>query len=156
MSDIDCFQGRWTESTRNREKALELDPRNLSNLRKLAQNYGFMRRFAESVATMDRAMALAPEDAVMRAGRAALDLSWRADPKPLHNIFEAMIYENAPAAAEVGELWLELALCERDPVLAERAMSTIGNGFNWSQLFFSTSFLKACVARVFGVDAAAR
>ena len=156
MSDIDCFQGRWTESTRNCKKALELDPRNLSNLRGLALNYRFMRRFAESVATIDRAMALAPEDAVMRANRACLDLQWRADPKPLRKIFEVMITENASAAAEVGELWLELALCERDPVLTERAMSTIGNGFNWNQLSFSTTFLKACVARAFGDDAAAR
>jgi hypothetical protein len=67
-----------------------------------------------------------------------------------------MIYENGPAASITGELWLNLALCERDPVLAERAMAIIGNGFNRNQLFFSLTFLKACVARAFGDDAAAR
>jgi hypothetical protein len=66
-----------------------------------------------------------------------------------------MMYENPAAAMLAGELWLDLALCERDPVLAERAMRTIGDGFNRNQLFFSFSFLKACVARAFGDDAAA-
>ena len=100
MGDIDRLQGRWNESARNCEKALELDPRNLSNLRQLALGYQFMRRFAESAATMDRAIALAPEDAEMRAIRAWLDLHWRADPKPLHKIFEVMINENPAAAAD--------------------------------------------------------
>ena len=156
MASIDRCQGRWTEAVRNLEKALDLDPHNLSNLRDVALAYLSMRRFAESATTMDRAMALAPEDAGLRAFRAWLDLMWRADPKPLHKIFEAMINENGLAAALGGEFWLELALCERDPVLAERAMATIGNGLNRNQLFFSTTFLKACVARAFGDDAAAR
>ena len=126
MAFIDRRQGRSTEAVRNLEKALELDPRNLSNLWQLARFYLDLRRFAEGAAIVDRTIALAPEDAVLRANRASLDLQWRADPKPLHEIFEVMIYENGPAASIAGELWLDLALCERDPVLAERAMATIG------------------------------
>src|SRR2546430_5372198 len=145
MASIDRCQGRWTEAVRNLEKALDLDPHNLSNLRDVALAYLSMRRFAESATTMDRAMALAPEDAGLRAFRAWLDLMWRADPKPLHKIFEAMINENGLAAALRGEFWLELPLCEREPGLAERALATIGKGINRNQLFFSTTFLKACV-----------
>ena len=52
--------------------------------------------------------------------------------------------------------WLDVALCERDPVLAERALATFGDGFNQGQLFFSPTFLKACVARAFGDDATAQ
>jgi len=153
---IDRRQGRSTEAVPNFEKALELDPHNLSTLQQVALTYQFMRRFAEAAATIDRAVALVPEDAELRANRAEFDLEWRADPKPLHKIFETMIYQNPVAATLAGETWLELALCERDPVLAERAMATIGNGFNRNQLFFSTTFLKACVARAFGDDGAAR
>jgi serine/threonine protein kinase/tetratricopeptide (TPR) repeat protein len=156
MAFIDRRQGRSTEALPNFEKAVELDPHNLSTLQELASTYLSMRRFAEGVAIVDRIIALAPEDAVLRANRAWLDLQWRADPKPLHKIFETMIYENGPAASITGALWLNLALCERDPVLAERAMATIGNGFNRNQLFFSLTFLKACVARAFGDDAAAQ
>jgi TolB-like protein/tetratricopeptide (TPR) repeat protein len=156
MGAIDRRQSRLVEGLPNFEKAVELDPHNLSYLRQLASTYLSMRRFAEAAAIVDRTIALAPEDAELRANRAWLDLQWRADPKPLHKIFEVMIYENGPAASIAGELWLNLALCERDPVLAERAMATIGNGFNRNQLSFSLSFLKACVARAFGDDAAAR
>ena len=70
MGHIDRLQGRWNESVRNYEKALELDPRNFSTLRQLALSYQCMRRFAESAATMDRAIALAPQDADLRALRA--------------------------------------------------------------------------------------
>jgi TolB-like protein len=157
MSDIDCFQGRWNESTRNLEAALELDPRNSFTLRMLALNYHWMRRCVELAATVERAIALTPEDAELRALRACwLDLHCRADPKALHKTFEVMIYENPVPAAGAGEVWLDLALCERDPVLAERALATIGNGFNRNQFSFSLPFLRACVARAFGDDSAAR
>jgi TolB-like protein/Tfp pilus assembly protein PilF len=156
LSDIDRFQGRWNESVRNLEKALELDPRNAFNLRKLALNYAFMRRYAEAAVAVDRAIALAPEDAGLRVYRASLDLNWRADPTPLHKISESIMNEGSSVAAEWGEAWLDLALCERDPVLAERALVTIGDGFTQQQLSFSITFLKGCVARAFGNDAAAR
>ena len=61
MGHIDRLQGRWNESARNYEKALELDPRNLFTLRQLAIGYLYMRRFAESAATLDRAIAVAPQ-----------------------------------------------------------------------------------------------
>src|SRR5437773_655511 len=99
MGHIDRFQGRWNESTRNYEEALELDPRNLFTLRQLALGYQYMRRFAEAAATMDRAVALDPQDVEMRATRAGLDLDLRADPKPLHEILETLFNEN-PAAGE--------------------------------------------------------
>jgi TolB-like protein/Tfp pilus assembly protein PilF len=156
MGHIDRLQGRWNESARNYEKALELDPRNLFTLRQTAIGYRYMRRFAESAATMDRAIAVAPRDAELRAFRAWLDLQWRADSRPLHKVFETMMNENAPAAALTGEIWLDLAMCERDPVLAERALASVGDGFYRNQLLFSRTFLEACVARAFGDDAAAQ
>ena len=60
LGHIDRLQGRWNESVRNFEEALELDPRNLLTLRQLALGYQFMRRFAEAVATLDRALAFGP------------------------------------------------------------------------------------------------
>jgi serine/threonine protein kinase/Tfp pilus assembly protein PilF len=156
MGHIDRLQGRWNESARNYEKALELDPRNLFTLQQTAIGYRYMRRFAESAATMDRAIAVAPRDAELRAFRAWLDLLWRADSRPLHKVFETMMNENALAAALTGEIWLDLAMCERDPVLAERALASVGDGFYRNQLHFSRTFLEACVARAFGDDAAAQ
>src|SRR5437764_6456970 len=45
-------QGRWEESTRNLERSLELDPRNLNSLDN--DNYGALRRYAERKSNFDR------------------------------------------------------------------------------------------------------
>ena len=68
MGHIDWLQGRWNESVRDYEEALELDPRNLSTLQQLPVGYECMRRFAESAATRDRAIAVAPQDVDLRDG----------------------------------------------------------------------------------------
>ena len=157
MGHMNRLQGRWNESARNYEKALELDPRNLFTLRQAAIGYQYMRRFAESAAVRDRAIAVAPEDADLREFRGWLDLDWRADSKPLHKLFDGMSGENPAAGPGVGgEIWLDLAMCERDPVLAERALASVRDGFYRNQLHFSRTFLEACVARAFGDDAAAQ
>ena len=96
LASIDLLQGRWNESVHNREEALEFDPRNLFTLRQLALGYQFMRRFAESVATLDRALALTPQDANLRVLQARVVLDWRADPKPLHEILQALFMKIQP------------------------------------------------------------
>jgi TolB-like protein/Tfp pilus assembly protein PilF len=157
MGSIDRDQGRWNEAVRSYKEVLELDPRNLFTLRQLSLTYQFMRRFAESAAALDRALALAPQDANMRACRAWVDLKWRADPKPLHETLEALFNENPAAAADAGEIWLDLALCERDSAAAGRALAVLPpDAFTQSGLNFSLTFLEGCVARAFGDDAAAR
>jgi serine/threonine protein kinase/Tfp pilus assembly protein PilF len=156
MGLVEGRQGHSTEEVHNFEKALELDPRNLATFRQLRLAYIRMRRFAESAAAIERAIAFAPEDTELRANRAWLDLGWRADLKPLHKMCEATIHENALASSEASTYWFDLALCERDPNLAELAMATIGDGYNDNQLFLPLTFLKGCVARTFGDDAAAR
>ena len=44
-------QGRWEESTRNLERSLELDPRNVNTLDNLGDSYGGLRRYAEQKST---------------------------------------------------------------------------------------------------------
>ncbi len=157
MGNIDRLQGRWNESARNYQEALKLDPRNLFMLRQTALGYTFMRRYAESAAARDQAIAVAPEDAGLRGFRAWLDIDWHADSKPLHKLFDGISGENpGPVPGVDGELWLDLAMCERDPILAKRALASVGDGFSRNQLKFSRTFLEACVARAFGNDAAAQ
>jgi TolB-like protein/Tfp pilus assembly protein PilF len=158
MGAVDRRQGRCHESARNMEKALELDPHNLFTLRQLALTYGLMRRFAESAAALDRAIALAPEDGGSRVLRAGVDLDWRADPKPLHETLEALLNENpaAAVAAGWGYFGIYLALCERDQALARRALAMIPDGFNLDALTIPVTLMEGCVARTFGDDAAAR
>jgi serine/threonine protein kinase/Tfp pilus assembly protein PilF len=156
MGHIDQRQGRWNEAVRSWEEALDFDPGNLFTLRRLALTYQLMRRFAESAAALDRALALDPQDSGTRVLRAWGDLDWRADPNPLHEICETFTKGKPAVAAEWGEAWTYLALCERDSVAAERALATIPDGFEMNGLHFSLTLMEGCVPRAFGDDAAAR
>jgi serine/threonine protein kinase/Tfp pilus assembly protein PilF len=157
MGYIDQRQGRWNESVRSWEEALELDPANLFTLRRLALAYLYLRRFAELAAAMDRGLALDPQDSGWRTLRAWwVDLYGRADPKPLHEIYESFMNENPAVAAEYAEVWIDLSLCERDRALAEHALATMHEGYNTNGLYFSRTFMEGCAARAFGDDAAAQ
>src|SRR5438105_10767842 len=156
MGNIDRLQGRWNESARSFEEALELDPGNLFILRRLALNYLFMRRFAEEAAILDRALALDPKDSGSLVLRASVDLDFRAAPKPLHEICEAFMNENPAGTAEWGQSWIELALCERDRALAERALATMPGGYVMNGLHIPRTLMEGCAGRAFGDDAAAR
>jgi serine/threonine-protein kinase len=157
MAHIDRRQGRWSESTRNYEKALELSPRDPSFLGNAAVNYEYQRRFAGAVALRDRVLKLFPQGVIARYLRASIDLAWRADPQPLHDTIEAIIKENPLAAADLAEGWLYLALCERDPVMTGRALAAIKNGnpANPTGFPFPRSWFEGLAARARGDEAAA-
>src|SRR5438477_6378772 len=80
---IDRRQSHWDESTRNLERAVELDPQNPAVLQQIALSYECLRRYGDAEAILDRALLLTPKDAATRAQRAAMKLHWRADPQPL-------------------------------------------------------------------------
>ena len=159
MAAIDRLQDRRNDSVRNYEEALSLDPANLFYLRRLAINYIYLRRFAEVASAASNALKLDPQDSggwrVLRADW--VDLNGRADPQPLHQICEAFMNgENPALAVDSAEAWLNLALCERDQALAERALASMLDGYNDNALYFSRAFLEGCAARAFGDDAAAQ
>ena len=92
---------------------------------------------------------LDPKDSGSRVLRASVDLDWRADPKPLHEICEAFMNENPAGTAEWGQSWIELALCERDRALAERALATMPGGFVMNGLHIPRTLMEGCAGRAF-------
>src|SRR5438034_11155097 len=58
---IDRRQGGWEESTRNFERALDLDPRNVPTLQNVAYNYTHLRDYAKGGAAFDRVVAVKPD-----------------------------------------------------------------------------------------------
>ncbi len=166
MALIDRHEGRWNESVRNFEKALELDPRQTSYLRNTADIYELQRRFAEAAALLDRVLKLMPQDQTadeydkreVRMERASFDLAWRADPRPLQVAIEAIVTENPAAATEFPYQWFDLALCEHDPVTANRALAAMkpgGLGSGWGDRF-PRAWFEGLAARARGDAAAAR
>src|SRR5207247_3648011 len=73
MGSIQRRQGRWEESTRNFERAIELDPRDLRILDQTGLSYGMVRRYAEQKSTFDRALTVAPNDVTLQTDRAFVE-----------------------------------------------------------------------------------
>src|SRR5207244_4833969 len=78
---IDRRQGRWADSTKNLERAVEVDPQNVQVLQQIASSYGLLRRYADQERALDRAIALTSKEgkAELRTSRAEIELDWHAD-----------------------------------------------------------------------------
>ncbi len=153
---IDRRQGRWEESTRNFERALDLDPRNVPTLQNLAQNYFSLRDYAKGGAVLDRALAFKPDDTDTRLVRAAVDMNWKADTRPLHALVETMLKDNPGSAESIAPYWLYLAFYERDSVAAARALAVFGNKtLGLDAVVFGRAYLEGLLARMKGDTATA-
>ncbi|MGB9474851.1 MAG: winged helix-turn-helix domain-containing protein, partial [Candidatus Udaeobacter sp.] len=142
-------QGRWDESIRNLERALELDPRNLDTLQQLALSYGDLARYAEEKSVLDRALAIQPNDAATKAMDAVVDLDWNADTRALHELINEIRAKEPAALQSVADSWLIYALAERDPAEASNALEVLGeNAFGDGPIQFSRSFLEGVIARM--------
>jgi TolB-like protein/class 3 adenylate cyclase len=154
---IDRRQGRWDESTRSLQKVLELDPLNFLVLSQISTNYQCLRDYAQGAAILDRTLAIAPNDVVTRITRVQIDLHWRADPKPLHKTIDAILAEDPSAAPTVANIWLNLGLCEHDPVAAGRALVALsGDSYRLFNIVLRPAFVEGLIARIRGDPITAR
>jgi TolB-like protein/class 3 adenylate cyclase/Flp pilus assembly protein TadD len=154
---IDRRQSRWDESTKNLERAVELDPQNPDVLQQIARSYDCLRRYADAVAALDRAIALAPKDVAWRIARAEVALNSHADPRPLISAIEAILAEDPRAAGNVAEAWLVGMLCQRDIDGAQRALAALpGDGCHVETIPFPHAWCEGLVAQIRGDKVAAR
>jgi serine/threonine-protein kinase len=146
-------QGRWEESIKSLERALELDPRNLDTLQQLALSYGDLARYAEEKSVLDRALTIQPSDAATKATHAVVDLDWKADTRPLHRTIDEIRMKDPAALQSVADSWLICALAERDPAAAAGALSESGeNALGDGPIQFSRAFLEGVIARMMKDD----
>src|SRR5437899_1411928 len=151
---IDRRQGRWEESTRNFERALDLDPRNVPTLRSIADTYSSLRDYAKAGAVFDRVLAFKPDDPDILLTRAFLNVDWKADTRPLHALVETLLKDNPGSAERIAPTWLYLAFCEHDSVAAARALAVFGNKTSGPDAVqFGRAFFEGLLGRMKG-DAA--
>ena len=149
---IERRQGRWAESTRDLERAIELDPRNVRTLTQTVITYAFFRRHAEEKSLMVRALTVVPNDAAIKAECALVELDWKADTRQLRQIIDSTRATNSAAMAGIADICLICALAEHDASAAENALLTLPEtGIRLvlpNNVNFSRAFVKGLIARM--------
>jgi TolB-like protein/Tfp pilus assembly protein PilF len=141
-------QGRWEESTRNLERSLELDPRNLNSLDN--DNYGLLRRYAERKSNFDRILTIEPNNLVWKAARAFVEVDWKADTRPLRELIDEIRATNPAAMPQIVPWLLSCALFERDVAAAKEALLAAGeeSPLGGDAVHFPRPFVEGLIARM--------
>ena len=151
---IDRRQGRWPESARNLERALELDPNNVFVLQQISSSYEALRDYGKDAVVLDRVLKLKPNDLDARINRAFLDVLWKADTRPLHGLIESFIQQNSASGIRLAPARVFLGFAEHDANGIARAVGDLGdNTFGPNAIQYSRAFAEGLVARMKG-DAA--
>jgi serine/threonine protein kinase/tetratricopeptide (TPR) repeat protein len=152
-------QGQWEQAIRNLERAADLDPRNIFTLEQLALSYQLLRRYAEAESQLDRILSIEPSNLEIEAARAFVELDWKADTRPLHQLIDRIRATNPGATQSIANYWLFCALAERDVAGAKDALTasaenpiTLAN----ENVVFSRLFGEGIIARMTSDDAKAR
>ncbi|HEU5246502.1 MAG TPA: protein kinase [Candidatus Udaeobacter sp.] len=150
MAFIQRRQGRWEESARNLEHAVELNPRDIESRVGIAMHYTWFRRYADVTSAVASTLAVFPNDMDTRIGQAYVKFQAKADARPLHQMLDSIRATNPAAMQGHAEWWLACALAERDATAAKNALDahdedriTFGN-----EVFLSRSFVEGLIARM--------
>jgi len=151
-------RGQSEEGLQNLERAAELDPRNFDILQQIALSYQFLGRYADSIAAMDRALAIVPDSVETRDVRGLFYFFWKADTRTPLQAIDAILAQRPSAIAVAADTWFLCALAERDPAAAERALAAVGDNACWSEgvITLSRSFGEGLLARMVKDEARAR
>lgn len=142
-------RGRHEESLHHLERALELDPRNFFILQQIALTYQGLRRYAEAVSALGRALAIRPDHGETAVARGAVEFDWKADTRPLRQIINAILGKDPDAIHKVADTWYTCALADRDAVAAASALTALGANVSANNaVHFSREFLEGALARM--------
>src|SRR5712672_2209398 len=151
-------RGQQEEGLQNLQRAVELAPRNFLTLQQISLSYESLGRYADSIAALDRALAIVPDNVETRAGREQDYVWWKGDTRPLHQTIDSILAQGPSAIAPAADVWFACALAERDPAAAERALVALGDNPCWgeSTIYLSHSFGEGLLARMTKDEARAR
>jgi TolB-like protein/Tfp pilus assembly protein PilF/predicted Ser/Thr protein kinase len=149
--------GNQEEALRNLERAIELDPRNFLVLQQISLSYYNLRRYADEEAVLDRMLVIQPNDAVTKATRASVEMDWKADTHPLHELIDEIRAKDHRAIQSVADSWFLCALAERDSRAAANALAALGeNSLGNTIPRYSPRFVQGLIARMTKEDDKAR
>jgi TolB-like protein/predicted Ser/Thr protein kinase/Flp pilus assembly protein TadD len=141
--------GNQEEALRNFERAVDLDPRNVLLLQQTAFSYDYLRRYRQEEATIDRMLAIEPNDVETKLARAFVELDWKADTRRLHQSIDSIRAANPIAIRDIAGEWLTCALAERDAAAAANALAVHGDRSLGNDVVkYSPRFMEGLIARL--------
>ena len=155
---IQMREGDLEESTRNLERAVELNPRNLQLRAGIAMWYTSLRRYADVKSTLASTLAVFPNDLDTRIWPPYVEFQEKADTRPLHQILDSIRTTNPAGMRDISEWPLACALAERDATATKTALDAHREDpiFLGNEVFFSRSFVEGLIALIQKDEAKAR
>ena len=126
MGAIQRRQGHWEESTRNFERAFDLNPRDRELMSHVGTNYSWLRQYAKERSALNRLLAVEPSNVQAKVDLASVDYAEKADIRPLHQLIDSIRATNPGALPHWPNYWLGCALVERNVAAAENGLVAIG------------------------------
>ena len=126
-------RGQQEEGLHNLQRAVELDPRNFFTLQQIAVSYQNLGRYAETIAAMDRALAIVPDNVETRANRGLFYSAGKRTPGRCAKQLMQSSRKGPGAIASAADIWFFCALAERDPAAAEQALVALGDNPCWNE-----------------------
>jgi tetratricopeptide (TPR) repeat protein len=126
-------------------------------LQQIAHNYKALRRYADEAAMLDRALAVEPNHTYTKLARAYVDLDWKANTSPAHQLIDELRAKDPGALQSIADYWLDCALTEHDQAAAGNALAALGERSVGNETMkYSRSFMEGLVNRMTKDDRKAR
>jgi serine/threonine-protein kinase len=94
-------------------------------------------------------LAIAPNDVEVKATRAFVEMDWKADTRPLHQVVDEIRASNSAATPKIAGQWLLCALAERDVAAAKDALLASGQEpLGGEAVNFTRAFVEGVIARM--------
>jgi serine/threonine-protein kinase len=154
---IDRRRNRWHDAVRDFERAMELDPRRV--VPGAAFTYGCIRDYGRARATVDRAIALEPNNSYVQLSRAWIEVSERADLRPVQGVLGKDFTDNPTLLRTDGPWCFISALWGRNPAAAGKALAATSDntfGPRYGPVYFTRAYAEGLIARMKGDDDTAR
>ena len=147
---IERRQGKQQEALRSLERAVDLDPRNFFTLQQIAASYDLLHRYADEATMLDAcALTIKPGDVDTKIARALVQMDWKADSRPLHELMDTIRATDPAEISHVADAWLTCALAERDATAARGALGASGeNPLSDDVIQFNRPFVEGVIARM--------
>jgi serine/threonine protein kinase/tetratricopeptide (TPR) repeat protein len=149
LGSIQRRQAHWEESTQNFERAIELDPRNLNRFFQAGNSYEALRRYAQQKSKLEGLLIVEPNNVEAETGLACVEVHWKADTGPLHQLIDQIRKANPTAIPKIAPEWLLCALAERDAAAAKDALLVSDEiPLGQQAVNFTRSFVEGVIARM--------